>query len=1703
MNNQQSRTSSPNATGGGGTHFEQHVDAVFLALLLVRGIPPIFTDCTVEAVHLQAERLGWKTDDLIVECETGSGGRRQLVAQVKQSVTVSSSNDEFKKTIVDAWLDFNNEELFDRENDRIAIITLRGTNVFLGDFAGLLDCARSSRTVEEFTNRLGTEGFVSKKVIHYFDEIKKIIEETEGSSVDESQVWEFLCFLNVLSYDLNTSTRQTEALVKSLLAHTAGGAGAVGVSDTTWNKLLSEVGEGKPRAKTYCYEDLPQELRDKHSPVETSYQQALQRLKEHSGLILDGINTTIGDGIKLPREKLIQNVLDDLQQKQIILVSGNAGSGKSVVAKKVIEQASANHFTFAFRAEEFTVAHLDETLHKAQADITGVTLGVVLSGQSQKLLLIESVERLLEAPTRDAFADLIQLLRTDPSWGVILTCRDYSSDLVRSALLPRSGVAHITVPIPPLDDDELNKVSEEYPDISQPLSNTQLRNLLRNPYMLDKATQMRWLEERPLPENERTFRTKFWAEIVRVNDNAADNMPRRREETFIDIALRRAQALTMYASRSDMDSEAVNKLIGDSLVVASEQSDSLIAPAHDVLEDWAIMYWINQQFLACQGDYSKLPELIGSYPAIRRSYRKWLGELVEYDANSADSLFVYAISTNSLPAQFRDDTLVSLLQSADPTEFLQRHVELLFKDNQRLLRRIIHLLRVGCMTTPDWFEGGAELEFEIYEPEGKAWPCILEMVRLRLADFGDKDTGLLLGLIEDGSSGVSWKTPYPDGSEEIVEIAHWLLPFFFNDYRHEEQGERALKVIAKLPKCNEEKFRLLMIGDPESGNRNRVTEDLREIVLSGMEGYAACRDIPNVVIDVTRECMFLTEEKLKEKRGFGFSIESDSTFGIQRFMHGKDFPASAFRGPFYSLLRDHLAKGVVFINELFNHSAEWYGSGRVPTDYIEQSYKIVLTFSDESKFEQWCNGQLWNLYRGTSVGPYSLQSALMALEKCLLEMAEFYSKDLDKVLISILQGSRSVAVTAVVASIATAYPHDCVETLLVFLRSPECIHLDRNRMVSDLHMSSDMSAILPSLSQDKTYDNERKESNRLPHRSRQLENAILNLQLGPSAERVQKILDWHLESIPPEDQRSEGDRVWMLAIRRMDLRKYEVSDHVEKEEETKQESSEEERRKLLRFDLKVDDPDLLAMSNEATTQQDVMDNRLGLQMWGMQVFENKTQTRYDPNEWKIHLKQARLIRETRDDERLGRSGPEFVAAVCVRDHFDDLSNEEACWCVETICEAIEENADKWHRMDRVQRGLMEGDRPCAWIISALINKSLPSELEDRVRRALILAITHSNDEVCTYANDGVGRQLWTIDADLAMRCVNMLAFEASTVQLRLNAEQERPFNERKELVEIEYEVAQQVRSKFDEKIPGSLYENLNVSDWIGSLANCRIISILRHSPENSVTVRAFKCLADVLVIWWDQDEELRGSSERRQHSDGVEISLESTLEDFVLRIDIQAAALILAPVLTAIDRHPRKVANIIQGIISAEDQSPSTRQFWQVWQLFADRIKTASWLKNVDRKHSSGSEVFSAIFLTQYWKKETKHWKSLGKNGTDSHAYRVHELFDVLPPTSVLLDNYVRFLYEIGERCLPNAFQHVASKLKTGDAQSMLRMSNTVFMLETLLRRYVYGRPLELKKNMPLRDSVLYLLDTLVEAGSSSAYRMRDDFVTPMSSTAE
>ena len=824
--NQMSKSfvSSPISTGGAGTFFEQHVNAYWLALLLVQARPPILRDCTVKEVHLQTRHLGWHTDDFLICGQDGAGQRRKLAGQVKRTFTVSAKNPECKKAIQNFWKDFNNSQQFSPDRDRFALVTRLGTTTLLQHFSTLLDYARASRDEADFEHRLGTPEFMNSKSVTYCKEVREIIGEFEERDVSVGDVWPFLCVLHVLNLDLSSASGNTEPTTKSLLAFTAGDPAESVIADATWDALLREAGEGMSEARSYQYKNLPEKLRKRHTSIGDTEQHALQALRDHSTPILDGIRSTIGE-VHLDRNRLVQQVIEQLESNQVVLISGVAGGGKSVIAKNVFATLeNAGYFAFSFRGEEFAHAHLDETLQAIQVPTTAAKLSAILAGQERKILLVESVERLLEKSTREAFDDLITLLVKDTSWRLLLTCRDYSADLVRSAFLQPVNVNHSVVTTPPLDNEDLDKVKAVHPSLTYPLGNAALRQVLSNPYFLDKALSIKWSKNRPLPQSEREFRTLVWRDIVRVDHRRAMSMPSRREDAFEQVALRRARALTMYVTCDDLDREAIQELQNDSLTVHSQESDSLLAPAHDVIEDWAILHWIQKQYLKSEGSLQALSVEIGTHPAVRRTYRKWVTELVESDPEAADELFHAVILEGEIPSHFRDDTFVSLLRSPCSPEFLDRYVDELMANDSRLLCRLFHLLRVACVNTPAWLGSSVTPASLFTAPEGPAWASVLRLAQTHFASLIPKHAFLLLGLIEDWGQGVSWQNPYPEGYEAVAAIAHGLLSHF-EGYRSNDQRKKILQVIAKIPNADCERFAGLLRGSPADEKRDHTAED--------------------------------------------------------------------------------------------------------------------------------------------------------------------------------------------------------------------------------------------------------------------------------------------------------------------------------------------------------------------------------------------------------------------------------------------------------------------------------------------------------------------------------------------------------------------------------------------------------------------------------------------------------------------------------------------------------------------------------------------------------------------------------------------------------------------------------------------------------------------------------------------------------------
>jgi len=1671
----QPEATNPASTGGAGTFFEQHVNAAFLALLLVRGIPPCLTDCQIKEVHFQTAHLGWNTDDLLVVGKRRDESERHLAAQIKRTFHISSKNEDCQETIASAWRDFQSEDRFDKSKDLLVIISLQSSERLLANFGNLLDCARASLDAADFLQRTELPKFISKIARDYRDEIRKIVEVTNEGYVDDDNFWEFLKSLRILPFD-----RQTESWMITILAEAACGPNELDIAKATWNELLSLVGSTAPNAGSFTYDKLPERLQQNHSPIGDSEHDAIRVLRDHSQVVLNSISDTVWPDHHIPRDELCTQLLQSLERSHVVVITGPPGSGKSAIAKEVVEKLSQNHLALSFRAEVFATVHLDETLHNMQipAPITSKSLFSLLALRSRKLVLVESIERLLERSNRDAFSDFLGKILKDDDWKMILTCRDYSLDLACEAFLEHVGLEHEVLNVPLLDDTELDQVIEAIPQLKRPSKNLALRKLFRNPYILDMAAKMQWPEDANIPQDERSFRSKVWRDIVREDYKPAGGMPRLRDEAFTKIALLRACALSPYANCDALDQGVLERLHQDNLIEFSERNDSLAAPAHDVLEDWALVNWLEKRFADHDlSGYSSFLQDVGTHPALRRAYRKWLGEMLECDPQIADNYVLKVISDSSLAQQSRDDTLVSVLLSSGAADFVARNDEMLLQKDADLLRRMIHLLRVACKTAPRWLPIRVASS-AIFVPQGSAWAPILRLIHQNLTEFHDEDILLLVGLLEDWSRAVGWDYPYPEGSEDAAEIAFSLLPKT-DDWRREGTQKQLLKIIAKIPKASPDRFQELIQRAINHDKRSDYTADeLADLLLVHLDGSATCRDFPDLIIKLAESKWIETPEDKMNSHYYGSrSIDIESAFGLREHLDFDFFPASAYHGPFIFLLRSHPNIALKFIVRLLNHCSNCYADPEMNRKFIEHPFKVTFQLHDGTNAEQWCNDRLWSLYRGTSTGPDVILSALMALERWLLELCQSNLPQVEQILHYILKSSNNVALTSVVASCAIAHPEKAGQAAVSLLTCPVFFELDRSRVMKDITNINKVFADLPLSSTEKyVYRDERREADDLDHRKLNLENLALNLQTGSYKENVWEILDRYHQDLPPIAQQNGEDKLWRLVLHRIDLRQY-----VALEASTDN---------YIIYHLKPPERDIQEFLAEDAPTFEAYGNRISLVNWGRSTFKREENSK--PDEWRKRLLQAQHIHSELEnmpdpiERQIVAPGPAYTALVSVRDHWDELAQKERDWCIGVILQSVYQST---------ATSLIDGSLESAFILPALLGKGLPKDTVERLHEALAFSLTHASEKVKMYASEGIGAFLWQVDREMTLSYIAAMVYKAQ-LELELDSrEKAKPYSEQLSREDRARELADKVRSfiiRRDTLDEQELFE-LDLSKSWGQIALHHLIPMIGQRPQEDIAQKFFRYVADSLVGCWNKYKRSRRDTHEYRNY-GLESECTDRLASFALKLKAKDAADVCEPIINAVSFHPKEVAEFVRRLTIHEDIVGSGSVFWGLWEAISDEMASAPWIEDLDRRNSDRVALLDALFLRLSWDEGVRHWQRL-----EGNAWRLDKFFDKLPPSSAALTAYSRFLYHIGEKSLPDVFKIISKKLQQSDPKVILSNRDPVSFLESILRCWVYGQPASLKSDSSIRDSVLHLLNELVESGSSSAYKMRDDFVTPIS----
>jgi hypothetical protein len=249
--------SNPFSSGGGGGQFETHVQASFVVLMLTGGFAPCMPCWPISKIKLQGKFAGYDIDDMIVFVEkAGCDQKRKILGQIKHSISITENDKVFGEVIQAAWNDFNNNSLFSRGKDAIALITGPLSTTDVNDVRTILEWARYSECAHEFVKKVELTHFSSQRKQNKLQVFKTHLKNANGGNpVSDDILFEFLKHFHLLGYDLDIKTGVTLSLLHSLI-----GQYSQENSQSLWSQLIDEVQSANKNSGTISLESLPEDL---------------------------------------------------------------------------------------------------------------------------------------------------------------------------------------------------------------------------------------------------------------------------------------------------------------------------------------------------------------------------------------------------------------------------------------------------------------------------------------------------------------------------------------------------------------------------------------------------------------------------------------------------------------------------------------------------------------------------------------------------------------------------------------------------------------------------------------------------------------------------------------------------------------------------------------------------------------------------------------------------------------------------------------------------------------------------------------------------------------------------------------------------------------------------------------------------------------------------------------------------------------------------------------------------------------------------------------------------------------------------------------------------------------------------------------------------------------------------------------------------
>lgn len=1415
---------------------------------------------------------------------------------------------------------------------------------------------------------------------------------------------------------------------------------------------------------------LPNQINDfllQDHTLDESFVNDIEKLTYGSRLVLGGIKNKLANGLEIRREKISDEIELKFSQNRLLVFRGEAGSGKSAYAKTIIEKLE-NHAVLAFKADSFSRASLKEMFPDVQSEFE--VLFQQLDEKFQTVILIDSLEKLLEIRNYDALNELLRYCNKLVNIKLIFTCRNFAWQQIQFDLhgsFPKYGFVEIS----PLTDEELGWVKQNIPNLADLFQKSSIKALIQKPFYLSLLVSHSEIAQNKEIVSEKSFKKVIWDQVIAKGIQ-------KRASTFENIAVQRALSMSLYAQIPSLDAEIIQGLLLDEIILAEESLGEAYCPSHDIFEDLALTRFIGKAFMDRRSSLNFFQQLEGKEPAIRRAFRLWLNDQL-YDAPAEIASFISEILEGQEIEQYwQDEIIIAILLSNHCKYFFDFNLEILQKNNWELLLRFIHLLRTACQ------EPNGELiqrlsksiqsaydQWLYLRPYGPGWEVVIDFIDAHLDELSSYKSLIYRLIVEDWSKSLMSDSILPPEAKSAGKILLSILEEAKDAYDDRGNKKYSKKDIDKgiittfnLSSLFRNEVEDLIKSAISFKNSNSTNYRIRDFytsiikhVLSGLYSREVCKELPDVVCQAAQHEWLLQKLDAGEYHGYRSSFDIGADFGLAQLSEMHYFPAGIYKTPIRFLLYYHPDKALNLIVTIINLATKSYAKSKRGIENGVTDIDIQL--EDGSKIIQTGDPVIWGMYRGlVQATPDLLQSILMSLEHWLLELCQANQAWVDKLIEFsfgfLLKNSTSVATSAVLVSIGTAYPEKVGKFCFPLLRVKEFYHWDIYRMTKD------QIPLAPFDPEIVIAQEERHNSNQLSHRKYNIEYLMTKLQTSGYWQEANEILDAFQNRV------EENEINWKLALNRMDIRKYVADTTIETPEENQ-----------IALVPKVD-ADLVDIVEKNKVDMEIMNRAAGIGNWAMQVFDKNKNAENSFDRWE---KEYQTFISLNDDEMIKSfAHPTYLAAVGVRDFRNNLNSAEMDWCVAMMLEAI--YARGTHDLDQELSGSPVFIEPVIATLPFLLLLNLSAEIKDDTKKAIFLSLIHLPDQI-QFPFDDLRNNLWAIDDVFAKFCLVGLMEYAKIYKKR------RHYYNRDEKSKRELEKLREQEFRLVEKVcRGEIAADISSLSFKTHSHWCLGYATQIIPPNTHDTF-----LRDYIKVFFDNLFQILSHRDHKEQDYSDYIDTEFKFRDYLALFLLQQEnsysqhffSYILDQVWGTkgqnIDyRAYEFVDKTIEQMIVLQDKL-NTPNFWELMKILEGKIN--------DTKNQ---KYIGYLFLsTPWWNGDADDWLPLRNKKLyfrDLIKFMgIHDLKSVIKllsgiGTKTLLPDGIIWLQDIME----SSPEYIG---ELSDSDSFVYTEKLIRRVYNLYRRTVKATP-------ELRKSFLFILDHMINAGSSLAFIIRERMIT-------